>query len=205
MPFIHSALTFTTVYFDDATRIHRGNHTNVWLWNCKRLWGKHLTTLHFALTYHTGIFCLSSDLGGEVETFIVEGPLLGVLATLLLCLSVLHRWLMHLKASFSHTVVISLCLKARLCFALIWSTVYLSCSQHVGCDKEVGSYKQEDKCGVCEGDNSHCRTVKLTLNKTPKKNGNYRPCRQASAKLNDSSITQGACHHLNSETLIQSP
>lgn len=45
-------------------------------------------------------------------------------------------------------------------------------SQHVGCDKEVGSYKQEDKCGVCEGDNSHCRTVKLTLTKTPKKNGN---------------------------------
>ncbi|XP_053739624.1 A disintegrin and metalloproteinase with thrombospondin motifs 3 isoform X2 [Synchiropus splendidus] len=43
---------------------------------------------------------------------------------------------------------------------------------HVGCDKEVGSYKQEDKCGVCEGDNSHCRTVKLTLTKTPKKNGN---------------------------------
>lgn len=46
-------------------------------------------------------------------------------------------------------------------------------SQHVGCDKEVGSYKQEDKCGVCEGDNSHCRTVKLTLTKTPKKTGNY--------------------------------
>ncbi|KAA8581464.1 hypothetical protein FQN60_003045 [Etheostoma spectabile] len=42
---------------------------------------------------------------------------------------------------------------------------------HVGCDKEVGSYKQEDKCGVCQGDNSHCRTVKLTLTKTPKKNG----------------------------------
>ncbi|TNN83795.1 A disintegrin and metalloproteinase with thrombospondin motifs 14 [Liparis tanakae] len=42
---------------------------------------------------------------------------------------------------------------------------------HVGCDKEVGSYKNEDKCGVCEGDNSHCRTVKLTLTKTPKKNG----------------------------------
>ncbi|KAK9530281.1 hypothetical protein VZT92_011793 [Zoarces viviparus] len=42
---------------------------------------------------------------------------------------------------------------------------------HVGCDKEVGSYKQDDKCGVCEGDNSHCRTVKLTLTKTPKKNG----------------------------------
>ncbi|XP_015201701.2 A disintegrin and metalloproteinase with thrombospondin motifs 14 isoform X1 [Lepisosteus oculatus] len=42
---------------------------------------------------------------------------------------------------------------------------------HVGCDKEVGSYKQEDKCGVCSGDNSHCRTVKLTLTKTPKKLG----------------------------------
>ncbi|XP_068610902.1 A disintegrin and metalloproteinase with thrombospondin motifs 14 [Brachionichthys hirsutus] len=42
---------------------------------------------------------------------------------------------------------------------------------HAGCDKEIGSYKQEDKCGVCEGDNSHCRTVKLTLTKTPKKNG----------------------------------
>ncbi|XP_035261698.1 A disintegrin and metalloproteinase with thrombospondin motifs 14 isoform X4 [Anguilla anguilla] len=42
---------------------------------------------------------------------------------------------------------------------------------HVGCDKEVGSYKQDDKCGVCGGDNSHCRTVKLTLTKTPKKTG----------------------------------
>ncbi|KAM3868698.1 A disintegrin and metalloproteinase with thrombospondin motifs 3-like [Diretmus argenteus] len=42
---------------------------------------------------------------------------------------------------------------------------------HVGCDKELGSYKQEDKCGVCGGDNSHCRTVKLTLTKTPKKTG----------------------------------
>lgn len=50
-------------------------------------------------------------------------------------------------------------------------------TQHVGCDKEVGSYKQEDKCGVCEGDNSHCRTVKLTLTKTPKKNGDYQPSR----------------------------
>ncbi|XP_062331565.1 A disintegrin and metalloproteinase with thrombospondin motifs 14 isoform X2 [Osmerus eperlanus] len=42
---------------------------------------------------------------------------------------------------------------------------------HVGCDKEVGSYKQDDKCGICGGDNSHCRTVKLTLTKTPKKTG----------------------------------
>lgn len=48
-------------------------------------------------------------------------------------------------------------------------------TQHVGCDKEVDSHKEEDKCGVCEGDNSHCRTVKLTLTKTPKKNGDYQP------------------------------
>ncbi|KQK76162.1 A disintegrin and metalloproteinase with thrombospondin motif 14-like protein [Amazona aestiva] len=39
---------------------------------------------------------------------------------------------------------------------------------HVGCDKEVGSLKQDDKCGVCGGDNSHCRTVKGTLAKTLK-------------------------------------
>uniref|UniRef100_A0A3P9HCU6 ADAM metallopeptidase with thrombospondin type 1 motif, 14 n=1 Tax=Oryzias latipes TaxID=8090 RepID=A0A3P9HCU6_ORYLA len=56
-----------------------------------------------------------------------------------------------------------------------YSDPYSVCARgeclHVGCDKEVGSYKEEDKCGVCEGDNSHCRTVKLTLTKTPKKNG----------------------------------
>ncbi|XP_066478354.1 A disintegrin and metalloproteinase with thrombospondin motifs 14 isoform X2 [Tiliqua scincoides] len=39
---------------------------------------------------------------------------------------------------------------------------------HVGCDKEIGSLKQDDKCGVCGGDNSHCRTVKGTLIKSPK-------------------------------------
>ncbi|KAM8806419.1 A disintegrin and metalloproteinase with thrombospondin motifs 14 [Eudromia elegans] len=38
----------------------------------------------------------------------------------------------------------------------------------VGCDKEVGSPKRDDKCGVCGGDNSHCRTVKGTLAKAPK-------------------------------------
>ncbi|MGH0138094.1 UNVERIFIED_CONTAM: hypothetical protein FKN15_008407 [Acipenser sinensis] len=40
---------------------------------------------------------------------------------------------------------------------------------HVGCDKEIDSFKQEDKCGVCGGDNSHCRTVKGTFVKTPKR------------------------------------
>ncbi|XP_053547916.1 A disintegrin and metalloproteinase with thrombospondin motifs 14 isoform X2 [Bombina bombina] len=41
---------------------------------------------------------------------------------------------------------------------------------HIGCDKEIGSMKEEDKCGVCGGDNSHCRTVKATLVKIPKQN-----------------------------------
>lgn len=41
----------------------------------------------------------------------------------------------------------------------------------VGCDREIGSNKLEDKCGVCGGDNSHCRTVKGTFSKTPKKAG----------------------------------
>ncbi|NXF88965.1 ATS3 metalloproteinase, partial [Eubucco bourcierii] len=41
----------------------------------------------------------------------------------------------------------------------------------VGCDKEIGSNKVEDKCGVCGGDNSHCRTVKGTFTRTPKKLG----------------------------------
>ncbi|XP_068461252.1 A disintegrin and metalloproteinase with thrombospondin motifs 3 isoform X2 [Clinocottus analis] len=41
----------------------------------------------------------------------------------------------------------------------------------VGCDREIGSSKVEDKCGVCGGDNSHCRTVKGTFTRTPKKPG----------------------------------
>uniref|UniRef100_A0AAQ5YVN1 ADAM metallopeptidase with thrombospondin type 1 motif, 3 n=1 Tax=Amphiprion ocellaris TaxID=80972 RepID=A0AAQ5YVN1_AMPOC len=41
----------------------------------------------------------------------------------------------------------------------------------VGCDREIGSNKVEDKCGVCGGDNSHCRTVKGTFTRTPKKAG----------------------------------
>uniref|UniRef100_A0A8C5IUX6 ADAM metallopeptidase with thrombospondin type 1 motif 3 n=1 Tax=Junco hyemalis TaxID=40217 RepID=A0A8C5IUX6_JUNHY len=41
----------------------------------------------------------------------------------------------------------------------------------VGCDKEIGSSKTEDQCGVCGGDDSHCRTVKGTYTRTPKKLG----------------------------------
>ncbi|XP_038638742.1 A disintegrin and metalloproteinase with thrombospondin motifs 14-like isoform X3 [Scyliorhinus canicula] len=44
----------------------------------------------------------------------------------------------------------------------------------VDCDKEVGSFKQEDKCGVCGGDNAHCRTVKGTIAKTPKRTGMFK-------------------------------
>ncbi|XP_058048885.1 A disintegrin and metalloproteinase with thrombospondin motifs 3 [Ahaetulla prasina] len=41
----------------------------------------------------------------------------------------------------------------------------------VGCNREIGSNKAEDKCGVCGGDNSHCRTVKGIFTRTPKKSG----------------------------------
>ncbi|CAL8249104.1 unnamed protein product [Merluccius merluccius] len=44
----------------------------------------------------------------------------------------------------------------------------------VGCDREIGSHKVEDKCGVCGGDNSHCRTVKGTFTRTPKKAGHLK-------------------------------
>ncbi|XP_054985172.1 A disintegrin and metalloproteinase with thrombospondin motifs 2 [Sorex araneus] len=39
----------------------------------------------------------------------------------------------------------------------------------VGCDGVIGSSKQEDKCGVCGGDNSHCKVVKGTFSRAPKK------------------------------------
>uniref|UniRef100_A0A2K5KFG4 ADAM metallopeptidase with thrombospondin type 1 motif 2 n=1 Tax=Colobus angolensis palliatus TaxID=336983 RepID=A0A2K5KFG4_COLAP len=41
----------------------------------------------------------------------------------------------------------------------------------VGCDGVIGSSKQEDKCGVCGGDNSHCKVVKGTFTRSPKKHG----------------------------------
>ncbi|XP_028574056.2 A disintegrin and metalloproteinase with thrombospondin motifs 2 [Podarcis muralis] len=41
----------------------------------------------------------------------------------------------------------------------------------VGCDKVIGSSKQEDKCGVCGGDNAHCKVVKGTFSRAPKKQG----------------------------------
>uniref|UniRef100_A0A8C0UL25 ADAM metallopeptidase with thrombospondin type 1 motif 2 n=1 Tax=Cyanistes caeruleus TaxID=156563 RepID=A0A8C0UL25_CYACU len=41
----------------------------------------------------------------------------------------------------------------------------------IGCDRVIGSTKQEDKCGVCGGDNSHCKVVKRTFSRVPKKQG----------------------------------
>uniref|UniRef100_A0A8C6W6E8 ADAM metallopeptidase with thrombospondin type 1 motif 14 n=1 Tax=Nannospalax galili TaxID=1026970 RepID=A0A8C6W6E8_NANGA len=62
-----------------------------------------------------------------------------------------------------------------------------------GCDKEVGSMKADDKCGVCGGDNSHCRTVKGTLGKASK---------QAALKLVQ--IPAGA-RHIQIELLEKAP
>uniref|UniRef100_A0A8D2J2A7 ADAM metallopeptidase with thrombospondin type 1 motif 2 n=1 Tax=Varanus komodoensis TaxID=61221 RepID=A0A8D2J2A7_VARKO len=45
------------------------------------------------------------------------------------------------------------------------------CLVGVGCDKVIGSSKQEDKCGVCGGDNTHCKVMKGTFSKIPKKQG----------------------------------
>ncbi|XP_029020549.1 A disintegrin and metalloproteinase with thrombospondin motifs 2-like isoform X2 [Betta splendens] len=43
--------------------------------------------------------------------------------------------------------------------------------EKVGCDGVVGSLKQEDKCGVCGGNNSTCKTYKDTITRTAKKQG----------------------------------
>lgn len=55
--------------------------------------------------------------------------------------------------------------------------------QKVGCDREIGSNKVEDKCGVCGGDNSHCRTVKGTFTRTPKKAGKNTMSAENSLKI----------------------
>ncbi|XP_049997714.1 A disintegrin and metalloproteinase with thrombospondin motifs 14 isoform X1 [Alexandromys fortis] len=63
-----------------------------------------------------------------------------------------------------------------------------------GCDKEVGSMKADDKCGVCGGDNSHCRTVKGTLGKASKQ----------AAALKQVQIPAGA-RHIQIELLEKMP
>lgn len=58
-----------------------------------------------------------------------------------------------------------------LCVSVSFDVFSIWVLQKVGCDKEIGSNKGEDRCGVCGGDNSHCRTVKGTFTRTPKKPG----------------------------------
>ncbi|XP_056140870.1 A disintegrin and metalloproteinase with thrombospondin motifs 2-like isoform X2 [Lampris incognitus] len=42
---------------------------------------------------------------------------------------------------------------------------------HVGCDHQVASDKQEDRCGVCGGDNSSCKIIKGNFTRSTKKQG----------------------------------
>ncbi|CAF97267.1 unnamed protein product, partial [Tetraodon nigroviridis] len=43
--------------------------------------------------------------------------------------------------------------------------------EHVGCDGQIASDKQEDRCGVCGGDNSSCKLVKGNFTRSAKKQG----------------------------------
>uniref|UniRef100_A0A673Y4E7 ADAM metallopeptidase with thrombospondin type 1 motif 2 n=1 Tax=Salmo trutta TaxID=8032 RepID=A0A673Y4E7_SALTR len=43
--------------------------------------------------------------------------------------------------------------------------------EKVGCDGVVGSSQQEDKCGVCGGDNSSCKIIKGNFTRSAKKQG----------------------------------
>ncbi|KAF7206779.1 A disintegrin and metalloproteinase with thrombospondin motifs 2-like, partial [Nothobranchius furzeri] len=43
--------------------------------------------------------------------------------------------------------------------------------EHVGCDGQIASDKQEDRCGVCGGDDSTCRIIKGNFTRSTKKPG----------------------------------
>ncbi|KAM7397386.1 hypothetical protein PAMA_005609 [Pampus argenteus] len=43
--------------------------------------------------------------------------------------------------------------------------------EHVGCDGQIASDKQEDRCGVCGGDNSSCKIIKGNFTRSTKKPG----------------------------------
>ncbi|XP_077360516.1 A disintegrin and metalloproteinase with thrombospondin motifs 2-like isoform X1 [Festucalex cinctus] len=43
--------------------------------------------------------------------------------------------------------------------------------EHVGCDGEIASDRQEDRCGVCGGDHSRCRVVKGNFSRSANKTG----------------------------------
>ncbi|KAG8008356.1 A disintegrin and metalloproteinase with thrombospondin motifs 2 [Nibea albiflora] len=42
---------------------------------------------------------------------------------------------------------------------------------HVGCDGQIASDQQEDRCGVCGGDNSSCKIIKGNFTRSTKKQG----------------------------------
>ncbi|XP_049449163.1 A disintegrin and metalloproteinase with thrombospondin motifs 2 [Epinephelus fuscoguttatus] len=43
--------------------------------------------------------------------------------------------------------------------------------EHVGCDGQIASDQQEDRCGVCGGDNSSCKVIKGNFTRSTKKQG----------------------------------
>ncbi|XP_029304408.1 A disintegrin and metalloproteinase with thrombospondin motifs 2-like [Cottoperca gobio] len=43
--------------------------------------------------------------------------------------------------------------------------------EHVGCDGQIASEQQEDRCGVCGGDNSSCQIVRGNFSRSAKKQG----------------------------------
>ncbi|XP_041864822.1 A disintegrin and metalloproteinase with thrombospondin motifs 2-like isoform X2 [Melanotaenia boesemani] len=43
--------------------------------------------------------------------------------------------------------------------------------EHVGCDGQIASDQQEDRCGVCGGDNSSCKVIKGNFTRSTKKEG----------------------------------
>uniref|UniRef100_A0A674B4R2 ADAM metallopeptidase with thrombospondin type 1 motif, 2a n=1 Tax=Salmo trutta TaxID=8032 RepID=A0A674B4R2_SALTR len=50
--------------------------------------------------------------------------------------------------------------------------------EHVGCDNQIASDMQEDKCGICGGDNSSCKIIK----------GNFTRSAKKEAKLSQTSV-----------------
>uniref|UniRef100_A0A674DS58 ADAM metallopeptidase with thrombospondin type 1 motif 2 n=1 Tax=Salmo trutta TaxID=8032 RepID=A0A674DS58_SALTR len=43
--------------------------------------------------------------------------------------------------------------------------------EHIGCDNQIASDTQEDKCGICGGDNSSCKIIKGNFTRSVKKQG----------------------------------
>ena len=44
------------------------------------------------------------------------------------------------------------------------SKFYISIFQYVGCDFVIDSAAKEDRCGICHGDGTTCKTVKSQYN-----------------------------------------